>query len=98
VVAAGCDQCLPVFYGDMGDPELLEHLPLDQARWLVSTIRDRDLNLNLLRTIKEKNFRGRVALTARWETEAEAFLRAGADLVLRPYADAAEQAVEILEK
>ena len=54
VVAAGCDQCLPVFYGDMGDPELLEHLPLDQARWVVSTIRDRDLNLNLLRTIRGK--------------------------------------------
>ena len=98
VVAAGCNQCLPVFYGDMGDPELLEHLPLDQARWVVSTIRDRDLNLNLLRAIKERKFRGRVALTARWEEEAEAFLRAGADLVLRPYADAAEQAVEILER
>jgi Kef-type K+ transport system membrane component KefB len=98
VVAAGCDQCLPVFYGDMGDPELLEHLPLDQARWVVSTIRDRELNLNLLRTIKERKFRGRVALTARWEEEAEALIRAGADLVLRPYADAAEQAVEILER
>jgi hypothetical protein len=32
VVAAGCDQCLPFFYGDMGDPELLDHPPLDQAR------------------------------------------------------------------
>ena len=61
----------------MGDPELLEHLPLDQARWVVSTIRDRDLNLNLLRAIKERKFRGRVALTARWEEEAEAFIRAG---------------------
>jgi hypothetical protein len=37
-------------------------------------------------------------MTARWEEEAEAFLRAGTDLVLRPYADAAEQAVEILER
>jgi hypothetical protein len=64
---------------------------------VVSTIRDRELNLNLLQTIRERKFRGRVALTARWEMEAEAFLRAGADLVLRPYADAAEQAVEILE-
>ena len=98
VVSAGCDQCLPVFYGDMGHPELLEHLPLDQARWVVSTIRDRDLNLNLLRTIKERKFRGRVAITARWEEEAEAFIGAGADLVLRPYADAAEQAAEILTR
>jgi Kef-type K+ transport system membrane component KefB len=98
VVSAGCNQCLPVFYGDMGDPELLEHLPLDQSRWVVSTIRDRDLNLNLLRAIKERKFRGRVALTARWEEEAEAFIRAGTDLVLRPYADAAERAVEILER
>jgi Kef-type K+ transport system membrane component KefB len=98
VVAAGCDQCLPVFYGDIGDPELLEHLPLEQARWLVSTIRDRGLNLNLLRAIRERKFRGRVALTARWEEEAEAFIRAGADLVLRPCADAAEQAVEVLEQ
>ena len=59
----------------MADPEIQEQLPLDQARWVVSTIRDRDLNLNLLRAIKERKFRGRVALTARWEEEAEAFLR-----------------------
>ncbi|HDP24674.1 MAG TPA: sodium:proton exchanger, partial [Deltaproteobacteria bacterium] len=36
---------VPVLFGDSGDPELLEQLPLGCTRWVASTIRDRTLNL-----------------------------------------------------
>ncbi|MDD3580045.1 MAG: cation:proton antiporter [Desulfobacca sp.] len=89
-------QGLPVFYGDVGDPEIFEHLPLDQAYLVVSTVRDRNLNLNLLKALNGRGYRGKVALTARHEEEARDFETAGADLVLRPFFDAAEQAAEAL--
>ncbi len=87
---------LPVFYGDVGDPELFQHLPLAAARLVVVTVRDPDLNLKLLQGLRELHFHGRVALTARQEDEARRFHAAGADLVLRPFADAAQQAAEVL--
>jgi Kef-type K+ transport system membrane component KefB/Trk K+ transport system NAD-binding subunit len=89
-------QGLPVFYGDVGDPEIFEHLPLDQAYLMVSTVRDRDLNLNLLKTLKDRGYRGKVALTARHEEEERDFWAAGADIILRPFSDAAEQAADAL--
>ena len=89
-------QGLPVFYGDMGDPDLLQHLPLAAARLVVVTVRDPDLNLNLLQGLREQYFDGKVALTARSEAEAHLLQQAGADIILRPFADAAEQAAAVL--
>jgi Kef-type K+ transport system membrane component KefB/Trk K+ transport system NAD-binding subunit len=96
VLEAWRKQSLPVFYGDVGDPEFLEHLPLHRARLVVSTVRDRDLNLNLQKSLKDHGYPGQVALTARHEEEAQDFLAAGADIVLRPFFDAAEQAADSL--
>lgn len=45
---------LPVFYGDVGDQEIFEHLPIDQALWVASTVRDRDLNLSLRKALKDR--------------------------------------------
>ncbi len=87
---------LPVFYGDVGDPELWQHLPLTTARLVVVTVRDTDLNLSLLRSLRAQQFHGKIALTARQEDEARLFQTAGADIILRPFTDAAEQAAEIL--
>lgn len=87
---------LPVFYGDVSDPELWQHLPVAAARLIVVTVRDPDLNLSLWRSLREQHFPGKIALTARQEDEARLFQAAGADLILRPFADAAELAAEIL--
>ena len=76
---------LPVFYGDVGDPEIFEHLPVLQSRCVVTTVRDRDLNLNLIKTLKDQGYPGMVALTARQEEEALDFSGAGADIVLHPF-------------
>ncbi len=89
-------QGLPVFYGDVGDPDIFEHLPLHQARLVVSTVRDRDLNLELTANLKAQGYPGKVALTARHDEDAQVFWAAGADIVLRPFFDAAEQAADSL--
>ncbi|HRU07187.1 MAG TPA: cation:proton antiporter, partial [Candidatus Brocadiia bacterium] len=83
---------MEALYGDCGDPEMLGQLPIDRAAWVVSAVRDRRLNMALLRLLRERGFGGKVALTARDEREAREFQEVGAHVALRPFSDAAEQA------
>jgi Trk K+ transport system NAD-binding subunit len=85
-----------VLYGDMGDPELHEELPLNKAKWVVSTVRSKELNLALLNLLAHRKFSGKVALTAVSPEESNLYKAAGAHVVLRPFADAAEQAADAL--
>ncbi len=90
------DRGMSVLFGDMTDPDICGQLPLGKARWVVGTTRIRELNLLMLQKLARCGYAGRVALTAANQEEAVAFERAGADIVFRPYADAAEQAVDDL--
>ncbi|MEP0775299.1 MAG: cation:proton antiporter [Acidobacteriota bacterium] len=90
------EQGVPVLYGDMEDPDLLEHLPIRHTRWVLSAVPDRNATTSLVSLLRAAHFSGKLALTARSEAEAEHYRALGADLVLRPFADAAEQAVDAL--
>ncbi|MCL4847270.1 MAG: cation:proton antiporter [Acidobacteria bacterium] len=87
---------IPVVYGDAEDPELFEHLPLDQASWVVSTAPDVDTGRVLLRHLDERGYRGKVAVACRVPEEEDTLRIEGASVILRPFADAAEQAVDAL--
>jgi len=83
-------------YGDAEDPEFLSGLPLGRTRWVVSTLRERDINLALLHALTNLSYEGRVAVTAHSEQEMVALQQAGADLVFLPYADSAHEAADRL--
>jgi hypothetical protein len=87
---------VPTHYGDAEDPEFPANLPLARARWVVSTTPVREVNLALLHALRHHGFAGKVAVTAHSATDREFLDRNGADLVLLPYADAADQAVDLL--
>jgi Trk K+ transport system NAD-binding subunit len=87
---------VPVVYGDAEDPELFEHLPLDKARWVVSTAPDADISRVLLRHLRQAGYKGRVAVACRVPQDEEAVTLDGATTILRPFTDAAEQAADIL--
>jgi len=87
---------LSVLYGDMADPDIHEHLPLNKARWVISTVRSKEINLALVQNLKKEAYTGRVALTAASEEEARDFENAGAHLIFRPFTDATEQAADAL--
>lgn len=95
-IAAMRDKGVAVLYGDLGDPELLESLPLGEARWVVSTVRSRELNLALADLLRRRGFGGKIALTATGPEEAARYEAAGAHVVFRPFVDAAEQAADAL--
>jgi Trk K+ transport system NAD-binding subunit len=90
----GREMGLPVLYSDVGDPEMLGQLPLEKARWVLCTIRDRQINLALFNLLADAGFKGRVALAAGAPSQAQEYQQLGAHLVLQPFNDAAEQAVE----
>ncbi|MEW8691409.1 MAG: cation:proton antiporter family protein [Candidatus Thiodiazotropha endolucinida] len=85
-----------VRYGDAEDPEFLSSLPLEQASWVLSSVREMPINLGLLHGLHEYDYKGRVAVTAHTAPDAEHLKKAGADLVLIPYTDAAAEAVDSL--
>lgn len=94
---------LRVAYGDASDPERLATLPLSTARWVVVTLPGLDRGLThddprkaILQALRAAGFSGRVAVVARSADEETELARLGADIVLVPFEDAADRAVELL--
>ncbi len=87
---------ISVLYGDIADPDLYEQLPMNHVRWVVSTVRAKDVNLALLHLVRFRGYDVKVALTAANQSEAVLYKQAGAHVVLRPFTDAAEQAADAL--
>jgi len=83
-------------YGDAEDPEFLGSLPLSRVKWVISTAPERQVNLALIQGLKHHTYRGQVAVTAHNHRDAEWVKQAGADLVLRPFTDAAKEGVDRL--
>lgn len=83
-------------YGDAEDPEFLATLPIGQAQWVLSSVREKSVNLTLLHGLRDHGYQGAVAVTADNLADAEQLKHAGVDQVLMPYADAAAEAVDYL--
>jgi hypothetical protein len=92
VLAVSAHCTVPVVFGDADDEDFLAHLPLHSAKWIVSTLRDRDIDRDLAKLLRRQGFEGRLALTAHTGTEAGWLQEAGADDVFQPFQDAAEHA------
>lgn len=96
VVEAARDDGHLAQYGDAEDPELPAALPLDGTRWVVCTVRRREVGLALLRALRHHGYSGRIALSAHHDEDAEELLARGADHVLRPYEAAAAEALDAI--
>jgi len=90
-------------YGDATDPEFISELPLQQAQWIVSTIPSHptglsheDTRMTLIQLARSSGFRGRMAASSHHAKDTENLFGAGADIVLEPFQDAADQAVDLL--
>jgi len=93
----------PAIYGDMADPDFIEHLPLEHARWVVlatpvvsSALSHHDPRLLLVQSLKNHGFAGKIGVAAQHATDAERLREKGADLVFMPFLDAADQAAGLI--
>ena len=87
---------VPTLYGDAEDPDLPASLPLGCAEWVVGTSPVVDTNRALVAALRHHRVEARVAVTAHTREAAEALAGIGADLLLRPFIDAGDEAVRAL--
>ncbi|OGY27533.1 MAG: hypothetical protein A3F33_01045 [Candidatus Woykebacteria bacterium RIFCSPHIGHO2_12_FULL_43_10] len=87
---------LKAFFGDASDPEVLEHLSLEHAKMVVSTIEKLEENLALLKDSKILNPKIMVILTAQEEKDALALYAQGADYVVIPHISGGEHLANII--
>lgn len=104
IVARMRKRGLPVLFGDASDPEFVAELPLEGTRWIVGAMPPQtgdltqdNARLVLVTTLKTLGYRGRTAVTAHRPEEPPELERQGVDLVLRPFQDAADRTVALLE-
>ncbi|HET6245842.1 MAG: cation:proton antiporter [Bacteroidetes bacterium] len=83
-------------YADVEDPEITAILPLSKAKFVISTISDVTINLSLLKYLKEADYKGKIALTVHHNKDAERLTKAGADIILFPFVDAASSIIKNL--
>ena len=86
----------PARYGDAEDQEFPGSLPLNEARWVVSTLSSRSINLTLLHALRNHGYKGNVALTAHSEMDFDLLSQSGADKILLPFRDASKEVANVL--
>ena len=75
---------IPVIYGDVEDPGLVDQLPLAGVAWVVSTVRSLDANLTLITCLRRSGFTGRIAVSSEDAAHCERYREAGADVTVQP--------------
>lgn len=90
-------------FGDATDPEFVTELPLAHAQWIVSTVpihptglSHEDARTTLIQLARSSGFSGQVVVTSHSASDTRLLSAAGADMVLEPFQDAADRAVELL--
>jgi Trk K+ transport system NAD-binding subunit len=97
------DLGLDTEFGDATDPECVADLPLARTGWIVSSVpihptglSHEDTRTTLIQLARSAGFRGRVAVASHHPSDTEDLVASGADVVLEPFQDAADRAVELL--
>lgn len=103
VVKLWREEGLHAAYGDIADPEFPGTLPLEHVTWVVSTVPDHDFSLThedprlaLVRGLQEHGYRGKLAVAATTSASMRRLEGKGIDVILNPYRDAADEAVEFV--
>ncbi|HSF05731.1 MAG TPA: cation:proton antiporter [Methylomirabilota bacterium] len=89
-------------YGDLAHPEALEHLGLEHATVIVTTISDTFLKgittRRLVANLRRLAPKALIVMTGEERTDADELLRSGADHVLIPGEITGERALELLQQ
>ena len=92
---------IPVVYGDISHLDTLEHVGIERAGVVISTVSEDFLrgtdNLTMLRQIRRLNPDARVILSAETLDRARAMYEAGADYVVLPRVETARAFLDVLE-
>lgn len=85
-------------YGDVGDDAFLTELGIERASFIISTIPDVSVSLEVLGYLRAANYAGTVIVSARRHDEAAKCYDAGATYVIIPTVLTGEKLRELLEE
>jgi len=92
---------VPITYGDISHLDTLEHVGVEHARLVLSTVSDDFLrstsNMTLLRAVRRINPHARVVVCAETLAQAREMYAAGADYVVMPRLETARAFLEVLD-
>ncbi len=74
-----------IIYGDIEDPDLWEQIPFHASKMIISTLTDTRQSEYLMKSLKDRNYKGKVFITALNNKEYKILSALGAERVLRPY-------------
>lgn len=78
------EQNIPCIYGDIGNEEIQEKIPFTKIKLLISTVKDRFAELDLIKKIRKVNQKTVIILTADTIKDALTFYEHGANYVILP--------------
>jgi len=84
-------------YGDVSDIEFLEEMKISKAKVIISTIPDKETNLEIIKMIRKNNKKNIIISTAQQIKHSLELYSAGADYVILPQLLGGEHAVDLLE-
>ena len=88
---------IPVVFGDMGDPEVLEILNLERARMVISTVPNLTDNKLLIEEVRDRKLNIPVVVRADTIKEAKDLYKFGASFVFVPDLVSGDFLVEVLK-
>lgn len=87
---------IPVIYGDMGDPEILDILSLETAKLIISTSPDTADNKTLLEDLKVRHINTPTIVRSETIHQARILYKLGADFVIIPDVLAGEVVLDMI--
>ncbi|MFW5793161.1 MAG: cation:proton antiporter [Bacteroidota bacterium] len=73
-----------MIYGELDDPEIVEQIPLKKTKCVISTVRDSEASIKLIKSLRRFGFKGKIYLTAQNENDVEMLAPCKADEILFP--------------
>lgn len=92
-------------YGDANDPHFYKDLPLDNTKWVISAMPRYHVGLThedprhyMIEALKQHKFKGKIVVAVSRYEDEKRLKKEGADIILHPFKEAAEFAVNCLDK
>ncbi len=88
---------IPTVFGDIIDGDIAEHANVAKAKYVISTISDKNDNIHIIKFVQHLSKRPKVIVVAYDTDEARAYYAAGADYVVMPHIASGKQIARALK-
>ena len=90
------DRGFKAIFGDAQDPEIINGLHLSHVKWVISSVRNRNINTSLLNSLEQVGYTGHVAVAECAGSDDDNLCMVNVDIIFNPFDDAAVQAVDLI--